>query len=258
MYLHFGKAIIAQRTGRDEAAPEVGLLWEKVYEDFVEALDAQDNGINVYDPAETKSLRKRFNDSGVGLGSLVSDLNNGWDEGDAEDAGENKSKSPERIQQEEDGRFLEASTLMGTTFLRKLAYYHHQWLPARSYVREVYTARMQHEAQGRIMVFERGVPWRDHLYRIEAEDPTEHEVLYVLFPEGSSQGSAWRIQAVGVSQSSFESRKAFPEAWRGLRNEALDGATGIEGCIFIHASGFIGGNKTFNGAMAMALRAVEL
>lgn len=33
----------------------------------------------------------------------------------------------------------------------------------------------------------------------------------------------------------------MPEAWRGVRDEALSTLTGIPGCIFCHASGFIGG-----------------
>jgi uncharacterized UPF0160 family protein len=49
------------------------------------------------------------------------------------------------------------------------------------------------------------------------------------------------VQAVPVSSDSFESRKALPEPWRGLRDDKLSEATGIPGCIFVHASGFIGG-----------------
>ena len=54
-------------------------------------------------------------------------------------------------------------------------------------------------------------------------------------------GGNWRVQAVPVSPESFESRKALPEAWRGLRDEELSRVSGIEGGIFVHASGFIGG-----------------
>jgi uncharacterized UPF0160 family protein len=32
----------------------------------------------------------------------------------------------------------------------------------------------------------------------------------------------------------------------------------VSGCIFVHASGFIGGNKTYEGALAMASKALEL
>ena len=31
-----------------------------------------------------------------------------------------------------------------------------------------------------------------------------------------------------------------------------------EGCKFCHASGFIGGNATYDGALAMALKTIEL
>ena len=108
------------------------------------------------------------------------------------------------------------------------------------------------------MVFERSVPWKDHLYSLEAEHSDDPKVVYVLYSEGPHEGSKWRIQAVSVSGDSFESRKPLPEAWRGVRDEQLDGVTGIEGCVFVHASGFIGGNKTFKGAMEMALKGLEL
>lgn len=86
----------------------------------------------------------------------------------------------------------------------------------------------------------------------------------------------WRVQAVPVSPESFDSRKALPEQWRGLRDEELSTKSGIPGCIFIHASGFIGGvyveyssttllkvfcptgNKTKNGALQIAKVALAL
>lgn len=47
-------------------------------------------------------------------------------------------------------------------------------------------------------------------------------------------------------------RLPLPESWRGLRDEALDQVSGIPGCIFVHASGFIGGHHTREGALSMA------
>ena len=60
-----------------------------------------------------------------------------------------------------------------------------------------------------------------------------------------------------VSHDSFASRKALPEAWRGIRDEELSKLTGIPDCVFVHAAGFIGGNKTKEGALAMAQKALE-
>ena len=42
------------------------------------------------------------------------------------------------------------------------------------------------------------------------------------------------------------------QRYRGLRDDALSQATGVDGCIFIHAAGFIGGNKTKEGALKLA------
>ena len=56
----------------------------------------------------------------------------------------------------------------------------------------------------------------------------------------------------------FESRKALPAAWRGLRDEELSKESGIDGCVFVHISGFIGGNKTYDGVLDMARKALLL
>ena len=253
VYLHFGKGIIAQHTKLSEDSAEVEILWKKLYEDFIEALDANDNGISAYDPAETKGLQKRFNDSGVSLGSLVGDLN--WHyEVDEE------QKSSEIVQAEEDERFLNASGLMGSTFVRKLDYHWKAWLPARTLVRETYTKRKEFDEKGRIILFDKGCPWRDHLYTIEAEENVseQEKPLYVLYPESEKEDSRWRVQAVAVSKDSFESRKPLPEAWRGVRDDELSKLSSIYGCIFVHASGFIGGNATKEGALAMATKSIEL
>ncbi|TRY86559.1 hypothetical protein DNTS_018569 [Danionella cerebrum] len=47
------------------------------------------------------------------------------------------------------------------------------------------------------------------------------------------------------------------EEWRGLRDEALSSTSGIPGCIFVHAGGFIGGNQTRDGALEMARRTLQ-
>ena len=66
----------------------------------------------------------------------------------------------------------------------------------------------------------------------------------------------FRVQAVNVP-GSFESRKPLPAAWRGLRDDALSEKANIPGCVFVHASGFIGGNATFEGALEMARKGLQ-
>lgn len=60
------------------------------------------------------------------------------------------------------------------------------------------------------------------------------------------------MQAVAVSRDSFESRKPLKKEWRGVRDNELSNVAGIPDCVFVHASGFIGGNATKEGALEMA------
>ena len=47
------------------------------------------------------------------------------------------------------------------------------------------------------------------------------------------------------------------KAWRGLLDEELSKLTGIPGCIFVHAGGFIGGSHTYDGVLEMACRTLQ-
>ncbi|KAI1341429.1 metal-dependent protein hydrolase [Xylariaceae sp. FL0016] len=254
VYMHFGKAIIAQQLGAPEDDANVGVVWNKIYESFIEALDAHDNGISAYDPTAVASagLEKKFNEGGFTLGAMVGRLNPNWNDPTPSD--------PVEAQAAEDEKFVTASQRIGEEFSRDLEYYTKAWLPARTIVQEAYQKRMQYDPQGKIMVFQgQSVPWKDHLYTLEEQEgvPEDKKVLYVLYSEKPVPDAKWRIQAVPVTKDSFQSRKPLPEPWRGARDEALDQVCGVPGGVFVHASGFIGGNKTFEGAKAMADKAVS-
>ncbi|KAI1207209.1 metal-dependent protein hydrolase [Annulohypoxylon truncatum] len=250
VYLHFGRSIIARQTQKPEDSAEVGLLWNKIYESFVEAMDAHDNGISKYDSAklEEAGIEKRFSSAGFTLGAMVSRLNPNWNDARPADRAE--------AQAWEDEKFVKASERLGDEFSRTLNFYANAWLPARTVVEEAYAKRMQFDPEGRIMVFEgQSVPWKDHLYTLEEEEQTDKKVLYVLYAEKQTPDAAWRIQAVPETENSFQSRKPLPEPWRGARDSQLDEISGVPGGIFVHASGFIGGNKTFDGVKALADKA---
>lgn len=253
VWLHFGRDIIAARTWFTAEDDAVRLLWEKLYLEFIEAIDAHDNGISVYDGArlEAAGVEKRFRDGGVSIGALVGDLNPSWNEPLPQ---EPEKEGPKL----EDERFDQATKLIGGAFERRMDYYIKAWLPARSIVHKAYAERTKHDPRGRLLVFDHPVPWRDHLYDAEATTQAEEKVLYVLYPESPAEKSKWRIQAVPVSKDSFESRKPLPDAWRGLRDETLDEVTGVPGGVFVHASGFIGGNKTWEGVVSMAAKALDM
>jgi uncharacterized UPF0160 family protein len=258
--MHFGKEIISERTGLPIDSDDLTLIYEKLYDDFIEALDANDNGISPYDTSALSNagIQKRFKDGGVTIGSLVSDLNYAPTAPViSTDVKDPKSQS----QAEEDARFLSASNLMGDTFLRKLAHCHLSWLPARTTVQEAFQSRLDTHPSGRIMRIGAGIPWKEHLYSLEASDPSiteENNVLYVLYPESDEENSKWRVQCVSKEQGGFENRKSLPEKWRGVRDQELDKVIGgLEGAVFVHASGFIGGHLKEEGAKEMAVKALE-
>jgi len=97
---------------------------------------------------------------------------------------------------------------------------------------------------------------QEHLFDLEQERGIVGQTLYILFPD--KPAPAYRIQAMPISLDSFKNRKSLPEQWRGLRDQELSEVSGIPGCIFVHAAGFIGGNKSFEGALQMAKKALEM
>lgn len=255
VFMHFGKDIIQTVTGLP-AGPDLDILFEKLYTDFIEAFDANDNGVNVVAPKdlEIAGLTKKFEDRGYSIASVVSRYNHSH-------PASNEAKSKEQQQAEEDARFLKASAFVGEQFVLELTDRATAWLPARKAVSEAYDSRLQYDSQGRILVLPEGMPWADHLYTLEKEsqipDGVAPQVLYVLFPETTEPDSKWRIRAVSKENGGFENRKDLPDPWKGVRDEELDKVSGIPGCVFVHAAGFIGGNKTFDGALAMAKKGVE-
>ena len=257
VYKHFGREIIAQQTQLQPNSEDAELLYQKIYEDLIEAFDANDNGISVYDTAALtkQGVDKRFEDRGFSLASVVNRYNHAF-----EQASEGDSK--EEAQRKEDERFMHASQFVGQQFVMELADKFRSWLPARAVVKKCFQERNQYDDGGRIMVLphrKEGLPWSDHLYNLEREvsTPKEQQVLYVLFPESGEADTKWRIRSVSVEGAGFDNRKDLPDAWKGVRDAELDKVSGIEGCVFVHASGFIGGNKTFEGALAMAKKALE-
>lgn len=252
VYLHFGLPIISQVTGLATDSDSAKLLYEKIYSNFIEAFDANDNGISAYDPAALKAanIEKRFDDKNFSLASIVNRYNYSTKPG--------PDAPKETIQAVEDANFARASAFTGEQFVQYLTGLAQEWLPARASVLKAYTSRAAiHPSKQILVIPEASVPWTSHLYTFEEENPAEPLVLYALFPESADPDSKWRIRAVSVGDGAFENRRDLPDAWKGLRDEELSNVAGIPGCVFVHAAGFIGGNKTYEGALAMAVKALE-
>ncbi|KIK71018.1 hypothetical protein GYMLUDRAFT_33124 [Collybiopsis luxurians FD-317 M1] len=240
IYKHFGKEIISNETGLPVDHPNVHVLWLKLYKEFIESLDANDNGISQY----LSDLKPRYRVR-TDLSSRVAHLNPPW----------NKPLDAQGM----DAQFEKASSLTGSEFINRLDYYVNAWLPARDLlVDAIQNSKAEVDPSGKIILLESFLPWKEHLFDLESESPPSATPVatYVIYPDET--GGNWRVQAVPLAPESFESRKALPEKWRGLRDETLSETSGIAGGIFVHASGFIGGNKTKEGALKMAKTALEM
>ncbi|XP_030511460.1 MYG1 protein-like [Rhodamnia argentea] len=238
VYKHFGKEIIAKELQVDENHPDVQRLFLAVYKSFMEAIDAIDNGINRYDT----DLPPRYVNN-THLSSRVGRLNLDWID-------------PDQSSKKENEAFQQAMSLAGSEFLDSVRFHTRSWLPARSIVMECLAARYGIDSSGEIMVLNRFCPWKLHLFELEEEMKIEPSIKYVLYQDDRSKN--WRVQAVAMAPDRFESRKALPAQWRGLRDDELSKESGIPGCVFVHMSGFIGGNHTYEGALAMARGGLKL
>ncbi|UYV70664.1 C12orf10 [Cordylochernes scorpioides] len=223
VYLHFGHRILTQLLPSPMEDQVLSTLYDKIYENLIEEVDAVDNGISTHDGEP----RYRVTTT---LSARVKRLNPGWNE---------------PLKEPEDSRFQKAVELVGEEFTDRVQYFTSSWLPARSLVQQALERRLEVDPSGEIMeLAQGGCPWQDHLFSLESESG---QVKYLIFPDTTG---SWRVQAVPIFPGSFNLRK--PLKWCGLRGEKLSEACGIPGCIFVHVTGFIGGHSTRDGALALA------
>eukprot|EP00884_Botryococcus_braunii_P014403 jgi/Botrbrau1/22964/Bobra.0030s0036.1 len=237
VYKHFGKQIIAELLGLPVESPEVGTVYTAVYKNFIHGVDAVDNGVNQY---ETSAQAKYVDHTH--LSGRVAALNPRWNDDQSDAAC--------------DTGFARAVEMTGADFLNEVDYVSKAWLPARKYVQEAVEGRLQLDPSGQIMKLVLACPWKDHLYDLEAELAVPDPIKFVIYEDVKEK--KWRVQAVSVTSESFESRKTLPKAWWGLRDHELSQTSGIPGCVFVHANGFIGGNDTMEGVLEMARQALIL
>ncbi|XP_028730308.1 MYG1 exonuclease isoform X2 [Peromyscus leucopus] len=228
VYLHFGHKLLAQLLGTSEEDSVVDTIYDKMYENFVEEVDAVDNGISQWEEGEPRYALTTT------LSARVARLNPTWNQPN----------------QDTEAGFRRAMDLVQEEFLQRLHFYQHSWLPARALVEEALAQRFKVDSSGKIVELAKGgCPWKEHLYHLESELCPPAAIAFVIYTDQAGQ---WRVQCVPKEPHSFQSRLPLPEPWRGLRDEALDQVSGIPGCIFVHASGFIGGHHTREGALNMA------
>ena len=91
---------------------------------------------------------------------------------------------------------------------------------------------------------EGGMPWT----RVVVDEMPE--VMFVIYPD--SDGNQYQIKTVPAEVGSFDTRMDLPASWAGLRDQELAAVTGVEDSVFCHLNLFIGGARSFEGALKLA------
>lgn len=231
IYCHFGYEVISSIISTNNK-DMLENIYDQVYKNFIQEIDGIDNGIPMYDGEPKYKIS-------TSLSARVKHLNIQWNSMD-----ENETE-----------RFYQAYDLVGKEFEEVVNYYSQVWWPAYSIVSEAILNRYKVHTSGEIIELSAsGCPWSHHLFELENKLGLEASIKYVIF---RGDRDNWRVQCVPLTVENYICRIFLLEEWRGLRDEELSKVSGIDGCIFVHSTGFIGGNKTRNGALEMAIKSLE-
>ena len=113
-------------------------------------------------------------------------------------------------------------------------------------------------SEGPVLVLPQYAPWQGHL-RSLAPDAADRWT-FVVHP----QGETWMVWQLPVdpegvfAPGSFTGKLRLPAQWAGKRDAEAIEATGVTDAVFVHGGAFCAGAASMEGAVAMALRAIEL
>ncbi len=79
----------------------------------------------------------------------------------------------------------------------------------------------------------------------------------VLFYIYKNLRGNWAVEAVPLAKGSFKNKISLPKKWRGRKGEELAKICGVPDAVFCHASGFLGGAVSKEGAVRMAYLAIK-
>ena len=93
-----------------------------------------------------------------------------------------------------------------------------------------------------------GMPYRSALENSKAD-----HILFVIYPRGDD----WTLNGIKLSNNTFEQRADLPISWAGLRDAALENASGVKGAKFCHNARFIAIASNRDAILEMAEIAIR-
>lgn len=185
---------------------------EKIYNEYFLSADAIDNGYDIFGEIKPRTIA-----------DAVKNFNN---------YGENNSQS-------EDARFFKALDFVRIDFKNYLNYIFTDYVVS---YHKLYSAL--NDLKGDIFITEEKLSI-DLVYDVDLK--LGKNIKFVIFK--SNEGA--RILTIPKEKGKFSIKYPLHPKWRGLSGDELSQLTKIPGCIFVHASGFTGGNETVEGAIEM-------
>jgi len=195
---------------------ELNDLYHMIYEQYILPVDQQDTGVKQGEASSIMMRIRRLNPSG----KKVTDA-------------DRDAAFPTGVVTQD---FLDF-------FNYTLRVYYHEVNPQSK--KKVQQALTQARQNGHPKIFQISAGYMNTILRLPEEDIP----LYITFIDTNK---THMVQAVPITKGSFVNRKSLPNPWCGLRDQDLSTVTGIPDCVFAHQNGFIGGNKTADGALEMA------
>ena len=199
---------------------DVDYVWEYIDKNLIQFIDANDNGELPKLPTDYRNVH---------LSHIISLFNPKWDESIDSDI-----------------KFLQALNFAEIVFDEFM-----QDTISKVKAKDKIDQAIEDAEQG-IMILNKFMPWKEFL--INSKNEKAKDINFVVFP---SKRGGYNVYAVPVEIGSFENRKSLPKEWRGLRDEALQKATGVESARFCHNNGFMCSADNFEDAIKLAKMANE-
>ena len=201
-YSSFG--LLWQKFGRNflkqENIPNVEDVFQSIDKDFIEAIDADDNGVFPKIEADYKVKT---------VSNIIKLFNPGYD-----------SNEDENIQ------FMKA-----VITAREILEQEIKSIVGKIKAKYKVIENIQNTT-GNILILEEYMPYEETLLLNDQEG----KISFVVFP---SNRGGYNIKTVPRSMEDKTYRKEFPLEWSSLINEELERATGIKGARFCHTSRFL-------------------
>ncbi len=203
-YCSFG--LLWKEFGKDflkkEYFSNIDSLWEFIDKDFVEGIDADDNGVfpkidAIYKVKTISSIIKLFNPS------FDSD-------------------------EDESCQFIKAVDVASKIFYEEILYANGKVIADKN----INDLLDEVDSDSKFLILDKFLPYEETI--LNRED--KNNILFVAFP---SNRGGYAIKTIPKSLTDKTARMDFPEEWAGLEGEELEKVSSIKGLTFCHTGRFI-------------------